>query len=330
MRCMRLVLETSVVATLIGAVATAGLGAAQAQTWPQRPVRIVVPFAAGGPSDSMARVTAQHLGDVLGQPFVIENQAGAGGALAGEVVVRAAADGYTLYWVTPGQVTILPAISKLSYDPVKNLLPISAVAENQFALVVNPKSLSVNTIGEFIDRVRAQPGKFSYAHAGAGTITHLAMELFSRRSGLQMIGVTYKGIAPAFTDVIAGHVPTMFASLADAVQQDKRGTIRLLAVSTQARVNRIPAVPTVREAGVPGFHIVSWNGLMAPSGTPVAIIERVANEIARAVKTPPFAERLTGLGFEPIGSRPEEFAAAISAEIPMWMEAVKSAGLNPH
>ncbi len=302
---------------------------AHAETWPQRPVKIIVPFAAGGPSDSMARIAAEDLSTALGQPFVVENEPGAAGAIAGATVVRAASDGYTLYWATPGQITILPAIANLSYDPTKDLLPITEVGENRFGLVVNPKALPVDTIGGFVASVRAQPGKITFASAGAGSITHLAMALLARRANLQLIGVPYKGIAPAFTDVIAGHVPTMFASLADAIEQDKGGAIKLLAVSSRDRVSSVPDVPTVSESGVPGFHVISWNGLMAPCGTPRAVIERIAEEIGRATRIAAFAERLTRLGFAPIGNTPEEFAAIISAEIPMWMEAVRSAGLKP-
>ncbi len=303
---------------------------AEAQSWPERPVKIVVPFAPGGPSDAMARVTAQHLGAALGQSFIVENQAGAGGAIAGEVVVRAPADGYTLYWVTPGQVTILPQIVKLSYDPMKDLRPISIVAENKFGLVVNPKSLPVKTIAEFIDRVRSQPGYYLYAYAGPGTLTHLAMELFAHRLKLSMVGIAYKGIAPAFTDVVAGHVPTMFASLADAIQQDKAGAIRLLAVSADERSNETPDVPTIAETGIPGFNIVSWNGLMAPSRTPDAIVNRIAEQITNATKVSEFRGRLAKLGFDPVGDMPHEFAAVILAEVPMWSDTIKSAHLQQH
>ena len=318
-----------IVAIIAGAFAAAALSwQVQAQSWPQRPVKIIVPYAAGGPSDSMARLTAQRLAEAFGQPFIVENQPTGGGVVAGELVIRAPADGHTLYWVTPGQVTILPAISKLSYDPVKNFQPITAVAENRFGLVVNSNSLPVSTIGGFVDHVRMQPGRISYAHAGAGGITHLAMALFARRLGLQMNGVAYKGIAPAFADVLGGHVPTMFASLGDAVQQQKGGKIKLLAVSTRSRDGAVPDVPAVSEAGLSGFHIVSWNGLVARSGTPKSIVERIASEVARAAKTPAFATRLTGMGFEPIGNSPDEFAAVIAAEIPMWMEAVKGSAVG--
>lgn len=296
-----------------------------AQEWPAKAAKIVVPYAAGGPSDSMARITAQRLSETFRQPFVIENRPGANGAIAGEVVARSPADGYTLYWVTPGQVTILPAVSKLSYDPVRDLIPITIVAVNKFVLVVNRKSMRVTTVADFAQHVRANPGKLAYADAGRGSVAHLAMELFLKRLGLQMTSVSYKGLAPALTDVVAGHVPAMFASLGDALKHDG---IALLAVSSDTRAPEVPGVPTVIESGVPGFNVVSWNGLMAPAGTPKSIVDRIAAEVAAATKESPFAERLNSQGFAPVGNTPQEFAAVISSEVPMWAEAVRSAGLN--
>jgi tripartite-type tricarboxylate transporter receptor subunit TctC len=314
---------------LVIALSVIGAGRpAVAQSWPQRPVKILVPFAAGGPSDAMARATAQRLSDAFGQPFIVENQPGAAGAIAGEAIVRAPADGYTLYWATAGQVTILPAIAKLSYDPSKELTPITAVAENHFALVVNPRTLPVSSLAEFIGYARKSPDNLSYAHAGRGSITHLAMELLLHRANLQIAGVPYKGIGPAFTDIIAGHVPTMFASLADAIEQERRGAIKVLAVSTRVRSKRAPSTPTVSEAGIANFDITSWNGLLARSGTPKMIVERIASEASRAVAIPEFASQLRKLGFEPIGSSPEAFAAATSAETALWLEAIKSAGMK--
>jgi tripartite-type tricarboxylate transporter receptor subunit TctC len=297
-----------------------------AQDWPAKAVKITVPYGAGGPSDSMARLTAQRLSEAFGQPFLIENRPGANGSIAGESVARSPADGYTLYWVTPGQVTILPAISKLSYDPVRDFVPITAVAVVRFVLVANRKSMPVRNVAEFAEYVRAHPGKLAYADAGTGSVTHLAMELFLKRLGLQMISVSYKGMAPAFTDVVGGHVPVMFASLGDALQQS--GSISLLAVSSDARAPQAPHVPTVIESGVQGFNVVSWNGLMAPAPTPKSVVDRIAVEVARATKERAFAEKLNSLGFAPLGNTPREFAAMISSEIPMWEEAAKSAGLS--
>lgn len=314
---------------LVLAVSAIAAGqSALAQSWPERSVKILVPFAAGGPSDAMARATAQRLSDAFGKPFIVENQPGAAGAIAGEAVVRAPADGYTLYWATAGQVTILPAIAKLSYDPTKELTPITAVAENHFALVVNHKRLPVSSLPEFIGFAQKSPNSLSYAHAGRGSISHLAMELLLHRASLQIAGVPYKGIGPAFTDVIAGHVPTMFASLADAVVQEPHDSIKILAVSTRVRSKRAPDKPTVNEAGIANFEITSWNGLLARSGTPKTIVERIASETSRAVANPEFASQLQKLGFEPIGSMPPAFAAAISAETPLWLEAIEGAGMK--
>jgi tripartite-type tricarboxylate transporter receptor subunit TctC len=202
------------------------------------------------------------------------------------------------------------------------------VAEVRFVLVANTTTLPVRSVSEFVDYVRARPGKLSFAHAGPGSITQLAMELFLHRASLQMVGVAYKGIAPGLADVIAGHVPTMFASVADAEQQRKAGALGLLGVSTRKRSPKLPDVPTVNESGVPGYNIASWNGLMAPPGTPRAIVERISGEIGRATNTPEFSQRLANLGFDPVGSSSEEFAAVIAAEIPMWMEAVNGAQLK--
>ena len=311
---------------IITALLVATLGVpGHAQEWPERTVKIVVPYAAGGPSDSMARITAQRLSETFRQPFVIENRPGANGAIAGEAVARSPADGYTLYWATPGQITILPAVSKLSYDPVRDLVPITIVAVNRFVLIVNRKSMPVTTVAEFVQHVRANPGKLAYADAGSGSVTHLAMELFLKRHGLRMISVSYKGLAPALTDVVAGHVPAMFASLGDAVQHSG---VALLAVSSDTRAPQVPDVPTIIESGVPGFNVVSWNGLMAPAGTPKSVVDRIAAEVARATRERAFAERLNSQGFATAANTPEEFAAVIASEIPMWAEAVRSAGLN--
>ena len=312
------------------AAAIAALASSQpvaAQDWPQRPVKIIVPFAPGGNADGMARMLAQRLGEVFGQQFVVENRTGAGGAIAVEAVARAPADGTTLLWGVQPQIVILPAMTKVPYDPVKDLVPISVLATNPFVLVVNG-ALPVKSVKEFVDYVRGQPQKLSYAISGLGSVAHLSMALFLKRAGLDMTPVAYRGNAPAMADVVAGHVPTMFSSLADALPQAASGGIRILAVSGEQRVAQIPDVPTVAEAGYPGFKVITWNGLMAPAGTPKAIVDRIAAEMARAVKDPKFAERLTAFGVDPLGNTPGEFAALIAREIPLWAEAVDLAGVK--
>ena len=301
---------------------------AHAQDWPQRPVKIIVPFAPGGNADGMARIIGQRLGEVLGQQFVVENRTGAGGTIAVDSVVRSPADGYTLLWGVQPQIVIIPHMQKVNYDPVKDLAPISVLATNPFVLVVNSK-LPVKSLAEFVSYVKAQPGKLSYGSSGVGSVAQLAMALFLKRANIEMTPAHYRGNAPALTDVVAGHIPAMFSTLADALPHAKSGTIRLLAVSGDKRAAQVPEVPPVGEAGYPGYKVITWNGLMAPAQTPKPIIERTAAEVARAVKDKRFAERLTKFGVDPLGNNPSEFAALIAAELPLWAEAVTIAGVKP-
>jgi tripartite-type tricarboxylate transporter receptor subunit TctC len=310
------------------AVWAAGLaGEARSQQWPQRPVTLIVPFAPGGNTDGIGRAIAQWLADKLSQQFVVENRAGAGGAIAAELVAHAPADGYTLLVAAAPQIAIVPAISPTHYDPVKDFAPISVVGTNPFVLAVN-KDAPVKTIAEFVAYVRAQPQQLSYASAGIGSLNHLSMALFLKLAGIQMIHVPYKGNAPAMSDVVAGHVPAIFTNLSDALPQAAAGTIRLIGVSSDKRAPQIPDVPTVAEQGFPTFKTRTWNALMAPAGTPSAIVERLAGEVARATKDPAFAERLDRFGVDPLGDSPAEFAALIAADIAFWAEAIRIAGVK--
>jgi tripartite-type tricarboxylate transporter receptor subunit TctC len=310
---------------LVGAVC---LGAfAHAQDWPQRPVRIIGPYAAGGNADVLARLTAQRLSDAFGQQFVVENRVGGNGMIAAEAVARSAADGYTMLWGVLPAIAIQPAIAKVPYDPIKDFAPVSVVATNPFVLVVN-KDVPVNSVTEFIAWVHAQPLKVSYAEGGVGSVTHLAMAIFLKRAGLEMINVSYRGNAPALTDVVAGHLPTMFSNVSDALPHLTSGVIRPLAVSSNGRTRQLPDVPTVAESGFPGYRAITWNGPMAPAGTPKPIIDKMAAEIARAAKDPKFIERLASLGADPLGNTPDEFAAMIASDLRLWSEAVALSGLK--
>jgi tripartite-type tricarboxylate transporter receptor subunit TctC len=300
---------------------------AQPQPWPSRPVRIVAPYAAGGNSDVMARVVAQRLTEAFGHTFIVENRVGANGALAAEVVIRSPADGYTLLWAVTPPMTIAPAMTKLAYDPIRDFAPISAVAINGFVLVVH-KDFPAQTVAEFIAYVKSQKEKMAYAEGTAGSVTHLAMALFAQRAGLEMTNVSYRGNAPAMNDVIAGHLKTMFSNVSDALPHVASGAIRLLAVSTAQREPQIPDVPTVAESGFPGFNVVTWNGLVAPAGTPRDIVDKIAGEIRRATDDPDFAGRLKGAGANPLGNTPDEFAAMIKVDIATWAEAVALTGLK--
>jgi tripartite-type tricarboxylate transporter receptor subunit TctC len=303
-------------------------GLACGQDWPQRPVRIIGPYAAGGNADVLARLTAQRLSESLGQQFVVENRVGGNGIIAGEAVAHAAPDGYTLLWGVLPPLAIQPALSRVPYDSRKDFAPISIVATNPFVLVVN-KGLPVDTVAELIAWVRAQPATPSYAEGAVGSVTHLAMALFLHRAGIAMTNVSYRGNAPALTDVVAGHLPTMFSNLSDALPHLASGAIRALAVSSEKRTPRLPDVPTIAETGFPGFNVITWNGLAAPAGTPKPIIDRLAAEIRLAVKDPAFVARLASLGADPLDDTPEEFAARISADLDLWGQAVAAAGIKP-
>src|SRR5215472_4289117 len=237
---------------VLTALATAmGCVNAQAQLWPQRPVRVIAPYAAGGNSDGMARIVAQRLTDAFGQTFVVENRLGANGAIATEAVARSPADGYTLLWGATPPLTINPPLTKVNYDPIKDFAPISVVAVNAFVLVVN-KSFPPKTVAEFIAHVRAQPNKLAYAEGSGGSLTHLTMALFLKRAGLQMTNVGYRGNAPALTDVVAGHLPTMFSNVSDAMPQATACSIRLLAVSSKERARSCPMCRLSPNPAFPG------------------------------------------------------------------------------
>jgi tripartite-type tricarboxylate transporter receptor subunit TctC len=300
---------------------------AQSQDWPQRPVKIIVPFAAGGNADAIARVIAQHLGDTFKQQFVVENRAGAAGTIATEAVARSPADGYTLLLASPSQIAISPAVAKTRYDPVRDLVPISIVGTNPKVFVIHP-GLPVKSLAEFVDYVRKRPNKIAFADTGTGSISHLSTVLFLRRTGLEMFAVNYKAAALIIADIIAGHVPTYFTNLSDVLPNANSGALRLLAVSGEKRSPQVPDVPTFIEAGYPDLKIVTWNGLMAPAGTPKEVIERIATEVARGAKYPKIADRLVASGVDPLGSSPEEFGAQIATDIALWAEAVRIAGVQ--
>jgi tripartite-type tricarboxylate transporter receptor subunit TctC len=313
---------------LIIAAAAAGFGAdrTQAQVWPQKPVRIIVPYAAGGNSDGMARITAQRLTDAFGQSFVVENRLGANGAIATEAAARAPADGYTLLWGATPTITINPAMTRVNYDPVKDFAPITVVGVNAFVLLVN-KSFPPKSVAEFVSYIRSHP-KLPYAEGSAGSLTHLSMALFAKRAGLDMTNVSYRGNAPALTDVVAGHLQTMFSNISDAIPQAVSGSVRLLAVSSEKRVPQIPDVPTIAESGFPGFNVLTWNGLLAPAGTPKDIVNKVAGELGRAATDPQFVARLEHYGADPFSNTPEDFAALIAADLAVWSDVIKSIGLK--
>ncbi|MET0277522.1 MAG: tripartite tricarboxylate transporter substrate binding protein [Pseudorhodoplanes sp.] len=310
------------------ALLIAGLSSvASAQDWPQRPVTVVVPFAAGGNTDSIGRMAAQALSESFGKSFVVENRPGAGGAIAADAVAKAQPDGYTLLIAALPVMAVVPAINKVKFDSQKDFAPISNIATNPFVIVVN-KNIPVQSLAEFVAYAKARQGQLSYGSAGVGSLNHLSMALFLKRAGLEMTHVPYKGNAPALGDVVAGHIPAMFSNLSDALPQAAAGNVKMIAVSSDKRSPAAPEVPTVIESGYPDFNVLTWNGIMAPAGTPPEIVKKIAAVIEKAVKDPKFAKQLTEMGADPLGSTPEEYKAMLARDIATWKEAVEIAGVK--
>jgi tripartite-type tricarboxylate transporter receptor subunit TctC len=316
----------NVLAACAAAAAFALAPWSHAQEWPQKPVRIVVPFAAGGNTDGIARIIAERLATAFGQQFVVENRVGAGGAIAAEFVAKAPPDGYTLLVAAVSQIAIVPFIQKVGYNPVKDFSPISNIGTNPFVLGVHV-SVPVNSVQEFVDYVRANPGRLNYASGGNGSIGHLSGALFAQRAGLAMTHIPYKGGGPAVADLVSGQVQMYFGNASELIQHSRSGKIKLLGVSSEKRVAQLPDVPSIADFYA-GFRTITWNGLLAPAGTPKAITDRISAEVQKAVRDPAIAERLAKIGVDPLGSTPAEFARMIDADIAQWSAVIKSAGIR--
>ena len=319
--------------TLIAASLSAlALGAivlpAQAQDkWPSKPITYVVPFPAGGTTDILARLIGQKLGPALGTTVIIDNRPGAGGNIGSELVARAAPDGYTIMGGTISSHSINASLYKLSYDPLKSFAPITLIGTNANVLVVNPAS-PVHSVKELIAAAKAKPGSLSFASAGNGTSQHLSAELFKTMTGIDMVHIPYKGSAPAIQDVIGGQVPLMFDTTVVAGPFIQSGKVRPLAVTSAKRVPTLPDVPTMAEAGVPGYEVVSWQAMFAPAGTPPAVVQRLQTEVAAILKQPDVQERLAKLGVDPSGMAPQQLAEFQAAEIAKWAKVVKAANVK--
>ena len=314
---------------LAAAAGTLGLQGAWAQAgagFPAKPIRIVVPYAAGGGADGNARLLAQAMTAGLGQTMVIENKPGASGIIAAQSVVQSPADGYTLLFDTfPYAVNAV--LRKLPFDPVKDLLPVSQ-AINMPNLLVVPASAPYKTLKELVDYAKANPGKLNYASYGAGGTAHLAAELLRRESGIDWVHVPYKGGAPAITDLLAGQVSAYFANPVSGLSYVKAGRLRALATTGQQRMAALPEVPTFKESGYPNFEVLEWNGFFAPAGTPPAVIDRLSAAVRDATRTPEVQQRLAALGIEPVGSTPKEFATFLQGQISRWGALVKAANIT--
>jgi tripartite-type tricarboxylate transporter receptor subunit TctC len=296
------------------------------QGYPSKAVQIVVPFAPGGATDIVARLVAAKLNERLGQPVVIENRPGAGGNIGAAVAAKAAPDGYTMFMGTISTHAINPSLyAKLGYDPVRDFAPVSLLTSVPLVLVVHP-GLGARSIKDVIALAKAKPGELTYASPGAGTALHLAGELFKTLAGVDIVHVPYKGSAPALTDVMAGRVSLMFDTSLSALPHVKGGKLHALAVTTARRSPMLPELPTVTEAGVPGFEVSAWNGVLVPAGTPRDVVGRLATEIAAIMKLPDVRDRLGAQGAEAIGSTPDEFARYIAAETAKWAVVVRASG----
>jgi tripartite-type tricarboxylate transporter receptor subunit TctC len=288
--------------------------AALAQGYPAKPIRLIVPFAAGGGNDSVARLVGKHLSDSLGQPLVIDNRPGAGGVLGAELAAKAAPDGYTLFLGGVGSHAINPNLSdSLPYDPIRDFAPVALLAQAPLVLVVHP-SVPADSFKAFVALARARPGQLNYASNGNGSSSHLAAVMFDSMTGVDMVHVPYKGLSPALTDLLSGRVQLMFSSVVAILPHIKAEKLRGLAVTGNRRLPSIPALPTIAESGLPGYEASSWYGVLAPAGTPREIVARLNAELVKALAQPEVRTSLLAEGAEPIGGTPEQFAAHIRYE----------------
>jgi len=313
---------------LLACTGLAACGHAAAQGWPAKPVRFVVPFAAGGSTDIIARTVGARLTEALGQTVIVDNRPGGGTVIGTEIVARSAPDGYTLL-VVPAPFTINPSlIGKLPYDPLRDFAPVTLINTTPLVVVVNP-SVPARSVKELIALARSKPGRLNYGSSGTGGSNHLAGELFAAMAGVKMVHVPYKGNAPALTDLVGGHVDLVFNGLTSAFPMMKANKIRALAVTSVKRSSVVPELPTLDESGLKGFEATAWNGLAGPAKMPQEAIDRIHAEVAKLLSNPEVRERLKAEGSDPVGSGPKEFAAYLRDEIAKWAKVIKISGAKP-
>jgi tripartite-type tricarboxylate transporter receptor subunit TctC len=317
---------TAIGCCMLAVMPNANVGAQPA--YPAHAARIIVPFPPGGPADALARITADRLGQALAQPFVVENHPGAGGNIGMEQGAKAAPDGYTLTLAPVGNLTIAPALySKLPYDPAKDYAPVTVLAAVPNILIVNA-SVQAKSLAELIALAKAKPGTLNYASPGNGSGPHLAGELLKSLAGIDIVHVPFNGVAPAMNAVLGGQVQMFFAQSSVALQHVKAGTVVALGVASPTRIPAAPDLPTIAEQGLPGFDVTSWYALVAPAGTPAAIIDRLQREIAKAFADPDVRQKILGLGAEPVANTPAEFATMQRAEAARWAKLAKDANIH--
>ncbi len=300
----------------------------QAADYPQRPIRLVVPYAAGGSTDTVARIVGARLGERLGQQIVVDNRTGPGTLIGTEIVQHATADGHVLLMATPPLAVNPSLYAKVSYAVERDFVAVTNVAGSSNLLVVHP-SLPANSVSELVALLKAAPGKYNYGSSGVGGAGHLAMALFESMAGVDVVHVPYKGGAPAVVDLVAGRLTLMMANLTTAQPHIRAGKLRGLGVGKVKRSPLFPEMPTIAEAGVKGYEANNWNGVVAPTGTPRPAIERLHQEIVATLKEPAIADRMARAGLEPVGDTPAEFAQYLKSEATKWGKLVKSAGIKP-
>ena len=315
--------------SILAVVALAIAGGAAAQTYPTRPIRLLVPSTPGGSVDTLARTIGPKVAERWGQQVIVDNRPGAGGAIAGELVARATPDGYTLLIGTIASLgTNVSLQKKLPYDPVKDFSPVTLVATQNLMLLIHP-SVPAKSVKELVRLAKAQPGKLSFASAGNGTGGHLSGELFKILAGINILHVPYKGVAPALVDVLSGQVSMTFASILSSLPQYRANKLRALAVTGGKRSAAAPELPTMQEAGVKDYESATWYGIVAPAGTPPDIVNKLNAEIVAILKQPETHERLSKEGADPVGNSPQEFGTFIQSEIEKWRKVIRAAGIQP-
>jgi tripartite-type tricarboxylate transporter receptor subunit TctC len=302
--------------------------AAHAQSWPAKPVRVIVPWPPGQATDIAARIVGQRLQESLGQAFVMDNKPGAGGAIGTDMAAKAPADGYTLLAFSSGPISIMPSVQKTPYEPLRDLAPVAIVTMNSYALVTAPSFPAANA-KEFVALLRANPGKYAFSSSGAGATTHLIIEAFNAAAGIKAVHVPYKGSVPALTDVMSGNVTYTIETLASTVPHIRSGKLRGYGVSTGRRSAAAPDIePLAETAGLPGFDIGGWSGYAAPAGTPREVVARLSAEIMKAMQAPEVRERFVNIGLDPVAMTPEESAAFIRRDVENYGRIVRSANVR--
>ena len=312
--------------SLLACVAAAISQPVVAQQYPERPVRIVVPFAPGGGSDFTGRLVAQRLTERLGRPFIVENRPGAGGNLGAETVVKAPADGYTLLIIS-GSYTVNPSLYKLTFDPLNDITPIIQVSGGPYVIAVHP-SVQANTLAELVALARKQPNKLAYGSSGNGSVMHVSTEYFLDSAKIKLLHIPYKGTGPAMQDTIGGNVQLVFGAVPTTLPHVKSGRLRALAITTKKRIVAAPELPTVAESGYPEYEVTNWHGLVGPKGLPKDVVNRLNAEINELPKSEEMRKQLAADGLEPAGGSPAQFAEILRNEISRWNEVIRQAGIK--